>query len=105
MLRAEDEGVPATLPKGAPRSFRTAFSLAEPGTEAPFRVDAILGSGSEGTSEPVTVRRPGTWPPPANTGPLGHPPALPTWQSLHGGLKGIPWTEKPEKQRSVPHLS
>jgi hypothetical protein len=40
---AEDEVASASLPRGAPGSFRTAFSLAEPGTVASFKVDVILG--------------------------------------------------------------
>lgn len=54
----EDEVVLATIPKGSPRQFRTAFSLAEPGTEASFKVYVILKTGNETGSKPVTVARP-----------------------------------------------
>lgn len=54
----EDEVVLATLPKGAPRSFRTAFSLAQPGTAASFKVYVILTTGNEAGSKAVTVERP-----------------------------------------------
>jgi len=54
----EDEVVLATIPKGTPRQFHTAFSLAEPGTEASFKVYVILTTGNEAGSKAVTVVRP-----------------------------------------------
>ena len=54
----EDEIVLATLPKGAPRQFRSPFSLAEPGTSASFKIYVILSTGNEAGSKPVTVQRP-----------------------------------------------
>ncbi len=54
----EDEVVLATIPKGAPRQFRTPFSLAEPGTAASFKVYVILSTGNEAGSNAVTVERP-----------------------------------------------
>ncbi|MGL4398387.1 MAG: hypothetical protein ACRCXD_00840 [Luteolibacter sp.] len=54
----EDEQVLATLPPGAPRVFRTDFSLSESGTAASFKVYVILAAGNEAGSKPVTVERP-----------------------------------------------
>jgi hypothetical protein len=54
----EDEVVLARLDKTAPRSFRSAFSLAQPGTAASFKVYVILSTGNEAGSNPVTVERP-----------------------------------------------
>ena len=53
----EDEVVLATLPAGAPREFRTGFSLSEPGTQASFKVYVILTTGNERGSKAVTVAR------------------------------------------------
>ncbi len=54
----DDESVLATIPKGAPRTFRTAYSLAAPGTAASFKVYVILNTGNEAGSNAVTVERP-----------------------------------------------
>jgi hypothetical protein len=54
----EDEVVLATIPKGAPREYRTDFSLSEPGTAASFKVFVVLTSGNEAGSNTVTVARP-----------------------------------------------
>lgn len=54
----DDEVILATIPKGAPREFRTAFSLTEPGASASFKVFVILTTGNEAGSVPVMVARP-----------------------------------------------
>lgn len=55
---AEDEAVVAILPKGAPRTFRTTVSLAEPGTAASFKVCVHFATGNESGSNAVTLQRP-----------------------------------------------
>ena len=54
----EDEVVLATLLPGAPRSFRTDYSLGQPGTAASFKVYVILTTGNEAGSNAVTVTHP-----------------------------------------------
>ena len=56
--KSEDEVVLVTLPKDAPRVFRSDFSLSEPGTTASFKVYVILITGNEAGSVAVTVARP-----------------------------------------------
>ncbi len=53
----EDETLIATLAPDAPREFRTAFSLAQPGMAASFKVYVILTTGNEAGSDAVTVER------------------------------------------------
>lgn len=55
---AEDETVIANIPAGAPREFRTAYSLSNPGMAASFRVYVLLETGNEAGSDTVTVTRP-----------------------------------------------
>ena len=56
---AEDETVIGNIPAGAPREFRTAYSLENPGMAASFRVYVILETGNEAASNTATVTRPG----------------------------------------------
>ena len=56
---AEDEATIATIPAGAPREFRSAFSLENPGMAATYRVYTILTTNNEAVSNTQTVTRPG----------------------------------------------
>jgi hypothetical protein len=54
----EDETLIATLPPdAAPREFRSAFSLGQPGMATAFKVYVVLATGHEAGSRPVTAHR------------------------------------------------
>lgn len=55
----EDEHVVSSLPPGAPRVFRTGYSLGAPGMAASFKVYVVLTTSHEAGSEAVTVERGG----------------------------------------------
>ena len=55
----EDEVNLATIPPGAPRTYRTNFALGTPGNAASYKVYVLLTTGNERGSNAVTVTRPG----------------------------------------------
>ena len=54
----DDESVIGTVPSSSPREFQTLSGLMTPGSTASFKVYAVLSTGNESGSNPVTISRP-----------------------------------------------